>query len=43
MVPLLPLFGNPGLKQMLFTKAVAHPPTLAFITAKSKSDLVSER
>lgn len=25
MVPLLPLFGNPGLKQMLFTKAVPHP------------------
>lgn len=25
MVPLLPLFGNAGLKQMLFTKAVPHP------------------
>lgn len=25
MVPLLPLFGNPGLKQMLFAKAVPHP------------------
>lgn len=24
-VPLLPLFGNPGLKQMLFTQAVAQP------------------
>lgn len=27
-VPLLPLFGNPGLKQTLFTQAVAQPASL---------------